>query len=92
MSGFSVSDECGFILTHDAFLASDFLLDASTFEKNVNEYGSNLIITFDNEFDEFQQTLKYTISLDYGIVTDAECYEQGVLVYKMNTVLLRQVN
>ena len=91
-SDFSISDECGFILTHSEFLESDFALDESTFSVEKGKYGSNLLITFENSFEDYTKTQIYTVCLDYGIVTDAKVFENGVLVYKMSTVSLHQVN
>lgn len=89
-ANFDVSDECGFILDAESFLESDYSLDDASFESSVGKYGSEIMITFENSVQDYAQKQIYTISLDYGIVTSALCYENDVLFYSMETTLLER--
>lgn len=82
---FDISDECGFIIKADNFLESDYELDEATFYLENGSYGAELTITFDTVLGEYTQTEVYTLSLDYGVVVFAECFENENLVYSMST-------
>lgn len=88
---FDVSESCGFILDVDAFLKSGFVLDKASFSQGVNEFGSYITIAFVNDFEGLKQTEQYTISLDYGVVISAFCFENESLVYSMTTQELSSV-
>lgn len=82
---FKISDDCGFILTVDEFLESNMLLDESTFSLNETDKDIFLTITFDSEYNGIVQKTTYTVSLNYGIVTDVVCVENGAVVFTMST-------
>jgi hypothetical protein len=56
-----------------------------------SEYGTLLYAEFESKKDNFSQTEQYYISLDYGIVVRADCYENGVLVYSLKTASLYEI-
>lgn len=89
-AGFDISDECGFILDAKSFLESGFTLDEALFESSVGKYGSQITITFENAVGDYRQKQVYTISLDYGVVISALCYENDVIFYSMDTTLLER--
>ena len=82
---FDISDEIGFILTADNFLKSDLELDEASFTLSESENGAEITIIFDTVMNDYSQKEKYTVNLDFGVVTSADCYENGNLVYSMKT-------
>ena len=82
---FDISDECGFVISVEGFLDSGFKLDEATFSVFENEYGTALKVTFVNTVDTVTFTESYTLSLDFGVVLSADCYENETLVYSMVT-------
>lgn len=56
-----------------------------------SEYGKLLYAEFTSEKDDYSQEQRYYISLDFGIVIKAECYENGTPVYALNTVTLYEL-
>ena len=87
---FDISDECGFVLTVDSFLNSGFELDKASFLQFENDYGTCVRIEFNNTFANITQSEVYEVSLDFGVVTMAECYEDDVLVFSMKTSELKR--
>ena len=85
---FEFSDECGFVLDADEFLASNPMLDEASFSQTVSENGTFISVVFD--YTEYGTTYKqeYVVSLDYGVVTEVRTYEQENLIYEMKTVSL----
>ncbi len=89
---FSVYEECGFILDVDNFLASNFKLNDATFVLTENEkFGSLMIVSFESCYESLKQVEQYTVSLDYGVVVSAFCYEGDNLIYSMTTSELNVV-
>lgn len=56
-----------------------------------SEYGSLLYAEFVSAKDGYSQTEQYYISLDYGIVVRADCYENGKKIYHLETTALYEV-
>ncbi len=82
---FNIYEECGYILTAKEFIESGFKLTSADFgqyEKDGNVYIS---VSFENSKYNHSQQMKYVISLDYGVVIEAYCYENGEIVYEMTT-------
>lgn len=82
---FDISDECGFILTVENFINSQSLLEQASFSLSKGNFGSEITIVFDSVIDGYTQKEQYTVSLDFGVVISAECYENDTLVYSMST-------
>ncbi|MBE6681515.1 MAG: hypothetical protein E7600_04425 [Ruminococcaceae bacterium] len=91
-SNFDITDECGFIITADNFLSSDYELDEASFYLENGTYGSELTITFETVMGDYSQTEVYTLSVDYGVVVYAECYENDKLIYTLKTKSLSHLN
>lgn len=86
-ANFDIQSQSGVVITHDAFYQTpDNTL--SSYSLAQTELGSVLEITFTSTLENYTQLQKYWLSLDYGIVTRAECYEDNVLVYLMETTSL----
>ena len=76
--------QTGVILTHEDFFdAADE--PGYTFEVKSDDIGTVMLIEFTSTVGEYSQLQKYTLSLDYGIVTEASCYENGELIYSLTT-------
>ncbi|MBE6570727.1 MAG: hypothetical protein E7656_00570 [Ruminococcaceae bacterium] len=56
-----------------------------------SEYGKMIYAEFELEKDGYSQEQRYYISLDFGIVIKAECYENYSLVYALNTITLYEL-
>lgn len=81
--------EIGSVLTHsDFFSAADD--PAYTFRLISDDYGSALAITFTSQIGGYSQVQEYTLSLNYGVVTKAECYENGTLIYSLSASFLSE--
>lgn len=85
---FDIFEECGFVLNVDEFVDAGYNLDVADYSQVINDNGTFIIISFNSEFNGIPQMLKYVISLDYGVVTEAYCYENDKLVYQMLTETL----
>lgn len=73
---------------------SDFLKTDTlnmTYSLVESEYGSLIYAQFVSTKGPYMQTEQYYISLDYGIVVRADCYENGILVYHLETNALYEV-
>lgn len=71
------------------FLHSDSLdLKYSLVE---SEYGSLLYAEFVSHKNGYSQVEQYYISLDYGIIVRADCFENGILIYNLETNALYEV-
>jgi hypothetical protein len=57
-----------------------------------SEYGKILYAEFVSEKNSYSQEQRYYISLDFGIVIKAECYENGRLVYDLSTITLYELD
>lgn len=82
---FSVSDECGFVLTAEEFLNSGYELSDAEFSIFARDDMHFVSVEFDMVRNGYISRQKYVISLDYGIVTDVSSYVDGQLVYEMTT-------
>lgn len=88
---FSVSELAGVVTSHENFLEGDYVLEEGDFSVIQGDFGIELEIVFDTVMDNYKQKEVYRINLDYGIVTSAKCYENDVVVYDMQTILLREL-
>ncbi len=89
---FSVWEEVGIILNSNNFISSDYELAETDFMVQYGDFGAEAIFEFVTDFQNYSQREIYTLSLDYGIVISAECYEEDVLVYSMKTSSLEFLN
>lgn len=81
--------QIGVIITHKDFLAASS--DSGyTYSLLSGDEGTVMLITFTSQKDHYVQTQTYKLNLDYGIVTEANCYENGSLVYALTTNLLAE--
>ncbi len=81
---FDFAGEIGAILTHEDFLktAGD---DGYTYSLVSGDEGTLMLITFTSQNGTYTQTQTYKLNLDFGIVTEAQCYENGRLIYTLST-------
>ncbi len=82
---FNIDEECGFILSLSDFLESGYNLTQADFLMSENENGIFVTVSFINDDYGITQNLRYVISLDLGVVTEASCIENGNTVYEMKT-------
>ena len=82
---FNIYEDCGFILTAEEFLNSGFELQEADFNRFIKDGAYYISISFDNKRFNSSQFVKFVISLDFGVVTEAYCYENDSLVYEMTT-------
>ena len=78
------ASQTGIILTHEDFYAAADE-PGYTFSINYDDFGTVMLIEFTSSMGEYSQLQKYTLSLDYGIVTEARCYENEKLIYELTT-------
>ena len=78
---FSISDECGFVLTADEFLDSDYELSEAEF--SMFDIDDAYYVSIEFDYNNMRQ--KYVISLDFGVVTEVYSYSEGKPVYEMTT-------
>lgn len=57
-----------------------------------SDYGTLLFASFAVEKGSYRQTQEYYISLDYGIVVRADCYENDTLIYHLETNALYELS
>lgn len=72
----------------------DFLSDEGeefAYSLHESEYGKILYAEFSKEKDGYLQQKNYYICLDFGIVLKADCFENGNLVYSINTTSLYEI-
>lgn len=70
---------------------SDFISDSGadfTYTLLESDYGTLLYADFTVEKDTYSQRQEYYISLDYGVVVRADCYENGTRIYHLETTAL----
>ncbi len=75
--------------------------DPSTFLENISdqftysitdsEYGSLIYCSFQQALGSYSQKEEYYISLEYGIVIKASCYENEKLIYSLETTALYEL-
>ncbi len=73
---------------------TDFLSDEGkefAYSLHESEYGKILYAEFSKEKDGYSQLKNYYISLDFGIVLKADCFENGNLIYSINTISLYEI-
>lgn len=56
-----------------------------------SEFGSLIFASFTSEKDGYSQKQEYYISLDYGIVVRADCYENDRIIYSLTTKALYEL-
>ena len=84
---FDIQSQSGVVITHKAFYETPDNT-VSTYALAQTDYGSFLEITFTSTLENYSQIQKYWLSLDFGVVTRAECYEDNALIYLMETVVI----
>jgi len=83
--GFDIAEECGFVLSVSDFLNSDYNLTEADFLMSETENGVFVTINFFSDDFGIAQNYKYVVSLDFGVVTEVSCTENGSIVYEMKT-------
>ncbi len=88
--GFDIQEDTGIIITHDRFFSenSSFAQGDEAFSVAYSDFGTVLMFEFFTSLDDYQQTERYWLSLDYGVVIRAECYEGDKIVYLLETIAL----
>lgn len=86
---FDFAEDTGAIITHKDFFEA-VTDDNYTFTLASDDDSSLLIINFTSSNGSYSQLQNYTLNLDYGIVTEAYCYENENLVYSMTTNALSE--
>lgn len=88
----TAEQESGVIMTHTDFLDGNLSsqFDESSYSVAYSSYGTVMQITFEKSDERYIRTQKYWLSLDYGIVVRAECYENDSLVYLLETLSLTE--
>ncbi len=89
---FTVPELCSVIADHSSFLDGTYELQKGSFAVIQGDFGTELEITFDTALDNYTQTEIYRVNVDYGIVTQAECVENGKVVYLMQTLSLKELS
>ncbi len=88
---FTVPELCSVIADHKSFLDGIYDLQEGNFSVIHGDFGTELEIVFETVLENYSQTEAYRINVDYGIVTQAECTENGKLVYSMQTLSLKEL-
>lgn len=83
----SFEGEVGVVLTHEDFLKT-VGEEGYTYSLLSGDTGTLMLITFTTQSGSYSQTQTYKLNLDYGVVTEVTCYENGRLIYSMNTSTL----
>lgn len=80
----SFEEQIGAVLTHKDFLA---LADEPDFSFSLasSDNGMLLVVYFSSVMEDYTQQQTYILNLDYGIVTEAQCYENDRLIYELTT-------
>ncbi len=89
---FNISDECGVVVNHEMFLESLTEISDSSYSFEYESFGTVVKLSFDTTFENYTQKQIYWLSLDYGIVVKAQSYENDVLVYQTETIVLNSIN
>ncbi len=84
---FRPEEEVGTLFTHRDFLRYT-RLDGYTFSLTDDDGRVYLNVVFENTVGDYVQKQEYKLDLDHGIVTEASCYEDGVLFYSLSASLL----
>ena len=81
---FNFENEIGAVITHKDFFEAvgD---DNYSFSLASSDDGTLLIIDFLSQMESYEQNQIYALNLDYGIVTQVMCYENGSLIYSLVT-------
>ncbi len=80
----SFEEQIGALFTHKDFLSLAHNPDF-TFSLASSEDGMLLVVDFSSVMDDYAQQQTYVLNLDYGIVTEAQCYENNRLIYTLTT-------
>lgn len=81
---FDFEEEIGAVITHKDFF--EILKDENySFSLASSDAGTLLIVDFLSRIDDYEQNQIYALNLDYGIVIQAMCYENGNLIYSLIT-------
>jgi hypothetical protein len=88
--GFDIQSDTGIIMTHNRFFSDYASYDPESefYSVAYSDFGSVLYFEFLTEIDEFSQKECYWLSLDYGVVIKAECFEDENLVYSLETMTI----
>ena len=80
----SIGEEIGALISHKDFLSlpED---ENYTYSLLSSDEGTLLLITFNVANGDYTQSQTYKLNLDYGVVTEANCYENGKAVYSLST-------
>ena len=80
----SFEEQIGAVITHKDFLS---LADDPEFSFSLasSDDGMLLVVYFSSVIDDYAQQQTYILNLDYGIVTEAQCYENDKLIYELTT-------
>lgn len=57
-----------------------------------SDYGTVLFASFFSEKGTYSQRQEYSVSLDYGVVLSADCYENEALIYHLETNALYELD
>ncbi len=79
-----IAAETGVILTHRDFLDTS-PEETYTYSLVSSEEGTLMLITFTSTLGSYSQSQTYMLNLDYGVVTEAHCYENDTLIYSLTT-------
>lgn len=77
-------EQIGALITHKDFLALADNPDYS-FSLASGDDGMLLIVRFSSVMGDYVQQQTYVLNLDYGVVTEAQCYENNRLIYTLTT-------
>lgn len=89
---FTVPDLSSVVVDFDSFLSGGYELEEAEFSVIQGDFGIKLEIMFETVMEGYVQQEVYSINPDYGVVTEAQCYENGVMVYDMQTLVLREMD
>lgn len=86
---FDIQSDSGIIMTHDRFF-SDYAsyADDEFYSVAYSDFGSVLYFEFLTELEGYSQKECYWLSLDFGVIIKAECYENDNLVYSLETITI----
>lgn len=65
--------------------------DDFTYSLRESDYGTVLFASFSTQKETYSQRQEYTVSLDYGVVLRADCYENEKRIYHLETTALYEL-
>ena len=87
--GFDIQSDTGIIMMHDRFFSDNAsYADDEFYSVAYSDFGSVLYFEFFTNIENISQKECYWLSLDYGVVIKAECYESDKLVYSLETTTI----